>query len=72
MKKLLLLFVLMFGVALMSEASSGGPEIDEGKIMHCRCKQDGCYAGNWISFRPECATNEGPIQCNQYASNCAK
>lgn len=70
MKKLLLFIMLLFGVSLNTNATGGLPDIDEGNIMHCRCKSDGCYAGNWISLRAECATSEGPIMCNQYSANC--
>ncbi|MEG0518502.1 MAG: hypothetical protein RR555_06500 [Bacteroidales bacterium] len=44
---------------------------EEGDIMHCRCKHDGCYAGNWISFRAECATGHGTVNCSESANNCA-
>ena len=43
---------------------------EEGDIMHCRCKQEGCYAGNAFSLRPECATGHGSIECWKYNANC--
>lgn len=35
---------------------------------YCRCKDEGCYAGNMISFRANCGIREGV--CNP-KSNCS-
>lgn len=79
MKKIKFLALAMLAVTICSissyslfayDAQPGTDIPDEGNIMHCRCKHGGCYAGNWISFRGECATSEGAIDCTQYASNC--
>lgn len=32
----------------------------------CRCRADGCYGGNLISFRPRC----GQGDCSASTSNC--
>lgn len=47
-------------------------EINENDIMHCRCKHGGCYAGNWLSFRSECATGHGTVDCTASAQNCPR
>lgn len=47
-------------------------EINENDIMHCRCKHGGCYAGNWLSFRSECATGHGAVDCTASAQNCPR
>ena len=47
-----------------------GPGDFDG-IMRCRCKDDGCYGGNALSFRPICAkSDKGPINCADYNDNC--
>lgn len=40
------------------------PETPEVNL--CRCKADGCYGGNLISFRARC----GQGDCSASASNC--
>lgn len=72
MKKVLsLLILLVFQVIPQQDtnAQTINPP-GETDIMHCRCKDDGCYAGNWISFRSECATGHGTVDCTEYAKNC--
>lgn len=74
MKKSLLLMVL-FVFQLIQGLESNAQDIsidfpEENDIMHCRCKKGGCYAGNWVSFRPECATGHGTVDCSEGAGNC--
>lgn len=77
--KVLLVIALCSLLCIVSSVSFADPldmevkvEIKENDIMHCRCKHGGCYAGNWISFRSECATGHGAVDCTASAQNCPK
>lgn len=82
MKKILVSIGVIAGMAIASfcvyEAYAGTPIWqnppvivgDFDGINRCRCKQDGCYGGNAISFRASCAKSADPIQCADYDNNC--
>lgn len=43
----------------------------DGPVLHCRCKSGGCYGGNALSFRANCANfTDGKGDCNHFKSNC--
>jgi hypothetical protein len=46
------------------------PEGDFDSVNRCRCKHEGCYAGNAISFRAACAKSDTFLNCAEYAENC--
>lgn len=46
------------------EIDNPWPETPEENL--CRCKADGCYGGNLISFRARC----GQGDCSASSSNC--
>lgn len=73
-----LLFAFLVCVVFTTTSSADDIKLDPGDIpvemdptMRCRCKKNGCYGGNALSFRPACAKGNGPIQCNEYNGNCA-
>lgn len=60
---------------LVREISAGpgdmtgiGGKLDD--VNRCRCKHNGCYGGNAISLRAECAKSDTPIDCSDYDGNC--
>ena len=70
MRKLRILFVAV-GLSIMGYSPTYGqvslpdwPDTPEENL--CRCKADGCYGGNLISFRARC----GEGICSASDSNC--
>lgn len=43
---------------------------DFDSVNRCRCKKNGCYGGNAISFRAACAKDTAPINCSDYLGVC--
>ncbi len=79
MRKIILFFsaVLMISAiyTITAKASNenndgaGNAEITD-PVNRCRCKHDGCYGGNAISFRKLCARDEGIILCSSFDAVC--
>jgi hypothetical protein len=64
--------VIVFSMLIMSYQPTQSQTIelpdwpDHPEENICRCKYDGCYGGNLISFRSRC----GQGDCSSSASNC--
>lgn len=55
------------------ESTSNGLDLNDPTRRYCRCKKDsdgirGCYAGNWISFRANCTSDD--THCRDNDPDC--
>ncbi len=81
MKKVLLFLgaAVVVSVLFAFQSYAGGASVDVtlpdvtgdfDSVNRCRCKKNGCYGGNAISFRAACAKDTAPIDCSDYLGVC--